>query len=92
MIPDPYILEQVADPWDFAGRCGGIEDFLSSFDGSMGNAGISVNEEMDQMIDFRQELPEMWGELKDSVPAVVVMLDKRLFNFFWVDSDYGEED
>lgn len=51
------------------------KDFLSSFDVSMGYAGISVKKERDQTIDFRQKLLEMWDGLKDSVPAVLVMLD-----------------
>jgi Na+-transporting NADH:ubiquinone oxidoreductase subunit NqrA len=41
----------------------------------MGHAGISVKKGMDQTIDFRQKLLEMWDRLKDSVPAVLVMLD-----------------
>ena len=51
------------------------KDFLSNFDVSMGYAGISVKKEMNQPIDFRQKLLEMWNGLKDSVPAVLVMLD-----------------
>jgi len=51
------------------------KDFLSNFDVSMGYAGISVKKERNQPIDFRQKLLEMWNGLKDSVPAVLVMLD-----------------
>lgn len=49
--------------------------FLSNFDVSMGYAGISVKKERDRTIDFRQKLLEMWNGLRDSVPAVLVMLD-----------------
>lgn len=48
-------------------------EFLSSFDVSMGYAGISVKKMGNQTIDFRQKLLEMWNGLKDSVPAVVVI-------------------
>ncbi len=51
------------------------KDFLSNFDVSMGYAGISVKKMRNQTIDFRQKLLEMWNGLKDSVPAVLVMLD-----------------
>ncbi len=51
------------------------KDFLSSFDVSMGYAGIAVKKMRNQTIDFRQKLLEMWNGLKDSVPAVLVMLD-----------------
>jgi len=51
------------------------KDFLSGFDVSMGYAGVSVKKIGDQTIDFRQKLLEMWGGLKDSIPAVLVMLD-----------------
>ena len=51
------------------------KDFLSNFDVSMGYAGISVKKIRNQTIDFRQKLLEMWNGLKDSVPAVLVMLD-----------------
>jgi len=51
------------------------KDFLSGFDVSMGYAGLSVKQIGDQTIDFRQKLLEMWDGLKDSIPAVLVMLD-----------------
>jgi hypothetical protein len=51
------------------------KEFLSGFDVSMGYAGVSVKKMKTQTIDFRQKLLEMWNGLKDSVPAVLVMLD-----------------
>ena len=51
------------------------KEFLSSFDVSMGYAGISVKKMKNQTIDFRQKLLAIWNGLKDSVPAVLVMLD-----------------
>lgn len=48
---------------------------MSSFDVSAGYAGISVKKMRNRTIDFRQKLLEMWDGLKDSVPAVLIMLD-----------------